>query len=69
LILHQLGFGVVTIISISPDKTQIGDIVVKLMHNIFCTSTQVWVKMQYGARGWASIARFQKQYHFIPYFA
>jgi hypothetical protein len=58
LILHQLGFGVVTIIDISPNETQIGDIVVELMHNNFCNSTQVWVKMQYGARGWASIARF-----------
>jgi len=43
---------------ISPNETQIGDIVLELMHNNFCNSTQVWVKMQYGARGWASIARF-----------
>lgn len=35
MILCQLGFGIVTIIGISPDETQIGDIVVELMHNKF----------------------------------
>jgi hypothetical protein len=67
LILHQLGFGVVTILGMSPDETQAGDIVVELMHNGFCTKAQVWVKMQDGAGGWVSSARFQRQYHFTSY--
>jgi hypothetical protein len=39
LILCRLGFDVVTIISISPNETQFGDIIVELMHNNFCIST------------------------------
>jgi len=45
LIMHQLGFGVVTIIGMSLDEAQIGDIAMELMHNGFCTKAQVWVKM------------------------
>jgi hypothetical protein len=40
-ILHQLGFSVITIIGVSPDEAQAGDIVVELMHNRFCTKAQV----------------------------
>jgi len=43
--MHQLGFGVVTIIGMSLDEAQIGDIAMELMHNGFCTKAQVWVKM------------------------
>ncbi len=56
--MRQLGFDVVTIIRVSPDEAQTGDIVVELMHNGFCIRAQVWVKMQDGTRGWVSSARF-----------
>jgi hypothetical protein len=35
LILHQLEFGVVGIIGMNLDETQVGNIVVELMHNAF----------------------------------
>jgi hypothetical protein len=37
LILCQARFGIVTIIDMNFDETQIGDIVVELMHNGICT--------------------------------
>jgi hypothetical protein len=39
--MHQLGFGVVTIIGMSLDEAQIRDIAMELMHNGFCTKAQV----------------------------
>lgn len=60
MILCQARFGIVTIVGISFDEAQIGDIVVELMHNGICTKAHVWVKMWHGTRGWASIARFQR---------
>ncbi len=42
--MRQLGFGVVAIIGVSPDKAQAGDITVELMHNGFCMRAQVKVK-------------------------
>ncbi len=69
LILHQYRFDVVTIIGMSPNEAQAGDIVVDLMHNGFCTKAQVWVKMQDGTGGQVSSAIFQNQYHFTSYFA
>jgi hypothetical protein len=33
LILRQLGFGVITIVEVSPNESQARDIVVELMHN------------------------------------
>jgi len=41
LILHQLGFGVVTIVEVSPDKTQAGDIAIELVHNRLYTRAQM----------------------------
>jgi hypothetical protein len=53
-----LGFGVVAIVGVSLDKAQARDITIELMHNGFHMSAQVWVKMQDGAGGWVSSARF-----------
>jgi hypothetical protein len=44
-----LGFGAVTIVGMSLDEAEAGDIVVELVHNKFCMRAQVWVKMQDGA--------------------
>jgi hypothetical protein len=53
-----LGFGVVAIIGVNPNETQVGNIVVELIHNGICTRAQVWVKMQDGVGRWVSSARF-----------
>jgi len=45
---------------VSFDESQVGDIVVELMHNGICIKAQVWVKMQDAARGWVSSARFHR---------
>jgi hypothetical protein len=37
----QLGFGVVAIIGMNPDETQVRDIAMELMHNRFCMRAQV----------------------------
>jgi len=55
-----LGFGVVIIVGVNLDETQVGDIVVELVHNGFCTKAQIWMKMQDGAGGWVSSTRFQR---------
>jgi hypothetical protein len=65
--MHQLTFSVITIIGVSPDEAQIGDITMELMHNGFYIKAQIWVKMQDGVGGWVSSARFQ--YHFTSYLA
>ncbi len=69
VILRHLGFSVADIVGMSLDETQVGDIVVELVHNGFYTRAQVYVKMQDGARRWVSSARFQQQYHFTSYLA
>jgi hypothetical protein len=43
--LQKLGFGVVTIVEVSPYEAQVGDIVVELMDSGFWSKAQVWVKM------------------------
>jgi len=35
LVLHLLGFGVVIIVRINPNKVQVGDFAIKLSHNGF----------------------------------
>ncbi len=69
LILYQLGFGVVTIVEVSLNKAQAGDIAIELVHNRFYTRAQIQLKMQDGEGGWVSSARFQRQYHFTSYLA
>jgi len=62
-----LGFGVVAIIGRSLDEAQVGDIVVGVMHNGFCTRAQVWVKMQDGIGGWVSRVTFQRlSFYLLP---
>ncbi len=41
VILRHLGFGVADIVGMSLDETQVGDIVVELVHNGFYTRAQV----------------------------
>jgi hypothetical protein len=53
VVLHFLGFGVVTLIGIDPDEARVGDIAVEIAHSGFYTRAQVWLKVRNGARGWA----------------
>jgi len=39
--MRQLGFGVVAIVGVNPDETQVGDIAIELVHNGLCTKVQV----------------------------
>jgi hypothetical protein len=56
VVLHLLGFGVVTIVGIDPEEARVGDIAVEVAHNGFYTRTEVWLKVRDGARGWESIS-------------
>jgi hypothetical protein len=69
LILQMLGFGIVVIMGINPDEGRIGDVVVEITHNGFCTRAQVWMKVRDGARGWESTFELQRQYHYTSYLA
>jgi hypothetical protein len=39
--MRQLGFGVVAIVGINLDETQVGDIAIELVHKGFCMRAQV----------------------------
>jgi hypothetical protein len=54
IILRFLGFGVVRLVGIDPDKARVGDIAVEVIHSGFYTRARVWLKVIDGARGWAS---------------
>ncbi len=54
MILRFLGFGVVRLVRIDPNKARVGDIAVEVAHSGFYTRAQVWLKVIDGARGWAS---------------
>jgi hypothetical protein len=50
-ILRFLGFGVVSLVGISPDQASIGDIVVEISHSGFYTSARVWLGVTNGTEG------------------
>jgi hypothetical protein len=54
VILHFLGFGVVSLVGIDPNKAKVGDIAVEVAHSGFYTRVQVWLKVIDGAGGWVS---------------
>jgi hypothetical protein len=54
VVMHFMGFGVVTLVGIDPNEARVGDIAVEIAHNGFYTRAQVWLKVRNGARGWAS---------------
>jgi len=69
VILHLLGFGVITFVGIDHDEVQVGDVAVKIAHNGFYTHAQVWLKLRNEARGWGSTSKLQRQYHYTSYLA
>jgi hypothetical protein len=52
LILQMLGFGIVIIVGVNPDEARIGDVVMEIAHNGFCTCAQVWMNIKVGIGGW-----------------
>jgi len=69
VILHFLGFGVVTLIGVDPDEARVGDIAVEVAHSGFYTCAEVWLKVRDGARGWASTSELQTQYYYTSHLA
>jgi hypothetical protein len=69
IILHLLGFGVIIVVGINLDETQVGDVAVEIAHKGFYTHTQVLLKLRNGTRGWGSTSELQKQYHYTSYLA
>jgi hypothetical protein len=69
VVLHFLGFGVVTIVGIDPDEAQVGDVAVEVAHSGFYTRVEVWLKVRDGARGWVSTSELQTQYYYTSYLA
>jgi len=69
VVLHFLGFDIVTVVGIDPDEAQVRDVVVEIAHNGFYTRAQVWLKLRDGARGWGSTSELQMQYYYTSYLA
>jgi len=69
VVLHFLGFGVVTLVGIDPDEAQVGDIAVEVVHSGFYTRAEVWLKVRDGARGWASTSELHTQYYYTSHLA
>ncbi len=67
LILRMLGFGIMIIVGVNPNEARIGDVVMEIAHNGFCTRAQVWMKIRDGARGWETTLEVQRQYHQTSY--
>jgi len=58
IVLHLLGFGMVTLMGIDPEEARVRDIAVEVAHNGFYMRAKVWLKVRDGARGWVSISKF-----------
>jgi hypothetical protein len=69
MILHLLGFGVVTFVGIDLDEAQVWDVAIEIIHNGFYTRVQISLKLRNGARGWGSTSALQRQYHYTSYLA
>jgi len=69
IVLHFLGFGVVTVVGIDPDEARVGDVEVEVAHSGFYTRAEVWLKVRDGARGWVSTSELQRQYYYTSYLA
>jgi hypothetical protein len=69
VILRFLGFGVVTLVGIDLEVSQVGDIAVEIAHSGFHTRAEVWLRVRNGADGWVSISQLQTQYYYVSYLA
>jgi len=69
VVLHFLGFGVITLVGIDPEEARIGDVVVEIAHSGFHTRAEVWLKVRNGTEGWVSVSQLQTQYYYTSYLA
>jgi hypothetical protein len=69
VILRFLGFGVVRLVGIEPNRARVGDIAVEVTHRGYYTSTRVWLKVVDGAKGWTCTSELQTEFHFTTYLA
>jgi len=69
MILRFLGFRVVRLVRIDPDKARVGDIAVEVVHSGFYIRARMWLKVIDGARGWASTSDLQTNFYFTSYLA
>jgi hypothetical protein len=69
MIMHFLGFGVVTLVGIDPEVARVGDIALEVAHSGFHTQAKVWLRVRNGADGWVSISQLQTQYYYTSYLA
>jgi len=53
VIMRFLGFGVVRLVGIEPDRARVRDIAVEVTHSGYYTSARVWLRVVDGARVWA----------------
>jgi hypothetical protein len=67
VVLRFLGFGVITIVGIDPEKVRIGDIAVEIAHSGFYTSAEVWVKVSNKELGVHLATTDTILLHHVPY--
>jgi hypothetical protein len=68
-ILRFVGFGVVRIVGIEPDRAQVGDVAVEITHSGYYTNVRVWLRVVDGVRGWAWLSELQTEFYFTSYLA
>jgi hypothetical protein len=57
VILHFLGFGVITLVGIDLEVARVGDVAVEVAHSGFHTQAKVWLRVRNGVDGWVSISQ------------
>ncbi len=57
------------IMGFNPNEARVGNVVVQIAHNGYCTRAQVWMRIRDGAGGWESTSELQRQYHYTSYLA
>ncbi len=69
VILRFLGFGVVRLVGIEPNRAQVGDIAVEVTHSGYYTRAKVWLKVLDGVGGWSWTSELQNEFYFTSYLA
>ncbi len=69
VILRFVGFGLVSLVSLDPDRARVGDIAIEVSHSGFYTSARIWLRVTDGTRGWVWISELQDNFYFTSYLA
>ncbi len=64
-----LGFGVVRLVGIEPNRAQVGDIAMEVTHSGYYTRARVWLRVVDGVDGWSWTSELQIEFHFTSYLA